>query len=621
MQARNAVLLVVLHEDGCRAIPWALRIAEARGKPLDILCVTKQPSPVFEPVEEDEKDLPELVATVREALGAALGEDGHARATLYDCRGPKRRRAILAAARELGAEELVLDLPEKGAEKGAGEDAHAIVSHLARAAPEDVLVLDVGTLKSEPLRVLVPQVRGGGGYALRLAARTFTNEECPVIALSDPSDHVRSKRVYARSRDRVDESHRERLEQREPKQSLDDAIAETVRTSDLVLFAADAELNAAELLGRLAATRQEHPDWAIALGFARSAQAAGAGRFERAVERLRLYLPTLDREARQDLHKTLRDGGSLSANFVVMMMLSAGIASFGLVQSSASVVIGAMLVAPLMTPIVAAGMALVQCNRDLFRRARIAMVGGIVGALLAATLVGLLNPRGDLTAEIVARGAPNLFDLGIALLSGIAAAFSLARPGLQGTLVGVAIAVALVPPIASTALAATKGRFDVAGGAALLFLTNLNAILLGAALVFRLFGLDAARAGEPSPPWVRRNMVGIVIAFFPITYMLATNLDASLDDGVGRPWARPLTKSLREEIEDRLEYETGVELVLMAESDIEDGFGVEIVLASPDRVEKPLKDELREMVEGVKGKDANVRVIALRTAPETDTSR
>ncbi|MEM9803145.1 MAG: DUF389 domain-containing protein [Planctomycetota bacterium] len=610
MQARKAVLLVVLHEDGCRAIPWALRIAEARGKPLDILCVTQQPSPVFDPVEQDEKDVPELVATVREALG----EDDHAQATIHDCRGPKRRRAILSAARELGAEELVLDLPEKG------DGAYGIVSRLARAAPEDVLVLDVGSLKSEPRRVLVPQIRGGGGHAIRVAAKTFTDEECPVIALSDPSALVQSKRVYTRSRERVREEHRERLEQRDPDRSLDDAVAETVRTSDLVLFSADDEERVGELLRRLAATRDEHPDWAFAIGFARSAQAAGAGRFERAVERFRLYLPTLDREARQGLHKTLRDGGSLSANFVVMMMLSAGIASFGLVQSSASVVIGAMLVAPLMTPIVAAGMALVQCNWDLFRRAIVAMVGGVVGALLAATLVGLFNKRGDLTAEIVARGAPNLFDLGIAFLSGIAAAFSLARPGLQGTLVGVAIAVALVPPIASTALAATKGRFDVAGGAALLFLTNLNAILAGTSLVFHLFGLDAARAGEPRPRWVRWNLIGIGLMSVAIGIKLAINLDTSLDDGVGRPWARPLTKSLREDIRTRVETVQGVELVLMAESDIENDFGVEIVLASPGEIGTELKKQLLEMVRDVKGEEATVRVIALRTWPKKGAS-
>ncbi|MEM9378801.1 MAG: DUF389 domain-containing protein [Planctomycetota bacterium] len=612
MQVRKAVLLVVLHEGGCRAIPWALRIAAARGEPLGILCVTKQPSPVFDAVEQDDSDVPELVATVRDAIG----DEDRARTTLYDCRGPKRRRAILDAARELGADELVLDLPEKG----EGDDAYAIVSRLARAAPEDVLVLDVGTLKSEPRRVLVPQIRGGGGYALRVAARTFTGEECPVIALADPSALVRSKRVYARSRERVREEQRGRLEQRDPKKPLDEAVAETVRTSDLVLFEADVADRVPQLLARLAATREEHPDWAFAIGFARSAQAAGPGRVERALERLRLYLPTLDREERRDLHETLRKGGSLSADFIVMMMLSAGIASFGLVQSSASVVIGAMLVAPLMTPIIAAGMALVQCNRDLFRRSRAAMAGGVIGALVAATAVGLLNPRGDLTAEIVARGAPNLFDLGIAVLSGIAAAFSLARPGLAGTLVGVAIAVALVPPLASTALAATKGEFAIAGGAALLFVTNLNAILLGAAFVFRMFGLDAARAGEPAPPWVRWTMAGIALTFLPITYMLATNLEASLHDGIGRPWARPLSRSLREDIHTRLASEPDVELVLMAESEIEDGFGVEVVLASPRTVGAELKDDLRALIVDVTGAGTTVRILALRTAEEGEAA-
>ncbi|MEM6672341.1 MAG: DUF389 domain-containing protein [Planctomycetota bacterium] len=605
----SATLLILLSESDRQTIPWAHRFAKAYGDTLGILCVTEQPSPHFDVVTDDESDLPDVVRAAQEAIGDGNGR----RPALYDCRGPKRRRAILDAARELGAKRLVLDLPER---EDDGDEARAVVRSLARAAPEDVLVLDVAGLREAPRRVLVPQIGGGGGFALRLAARAFAGPECPVVALADPSAEPRSNRIFAKAKSRASEDVRESIQQETPTTSLDEAVATTVRTSDFVLFDAAAADRVPRLLTRLESTRQEHPDWAFATGVARAAEAAGPGQLERLVERVRLHLPTLDRDRRRELYETLERGGTLSADFVVMMMLSAGIAAFGLVQSSASVVIGAMLVAPLMTPIVAAGMALIQANRKLFRTSMTAMASGVFGGVLAAAIVGLLSPWDDLSAEIVARGSPNLFDLGIALLSGIAAAFALARPGLAGTLVGVAIAVALVPPLASSAIAAVKGEASIAGGAALLFVTNLIAILLGAALVFRLFGLGVTRRGEPYPPWVRVAFAAIAIALVPITYVLGRGLQAQLTRGIDRPWARPLASSLRADIEARIASEGDVELVLMAESGIEHGFGVEVVLSTTGPSRREIENDIRALVARAKGEDAPVKVITLKRADD-----
>ncbi|MCA9311361.1 MAG: DUF389 domain-containing protein, partial [Phycisphaerales bacterium] len=277
-----------------------------------------------------------------------------------------------------------------------------------------------------------------------------------------------------------------------------------------------------------------------------------------------------------------------------------------------AVVIGAMLVAPLMTPLLAIAISLVQGNIRLFRKAWQAMGVGILGALLASMLVGLLSPWNDLSAEVVARGSPNTFDLATALLSGIAAAFALARPGLAGTLVGVAIAVALVPPLATVGISTIKGEFAVTAGAAVLFLTNLVAIVAGAWLVFRLFGLDAGLRGRRTPRWVLLALLALMVALIPTTGLLFRNLQSQISQGVHRPYARPLPAALRASVLDRVAQSPGVDVVFMAESEIEHGFGRKVVLMCPDPVDQALADDIRAILQEDSGDALPVKVLLLR---------
>ncbi|MGE3172183.1 MAG: DUF389 domain-containing protein [Planctomycetota bacterium] len=597
-------LLVLFQPAGCRTIPLATRIAAANGDSLAILCVGKEDAPRLEQVEPDAEDLPDLV---RAAL-AAVADIETGRPEVYDARGAKPRRTVLDAARELGADSLILN------DHREPNSARATVQKLARVAPQDVLLLDVGALTEAPRRCVVPQVGGGGGFAIRLAARSFAGAGCPVLVLADAAAAARSSRVFAKTRDRLAEARREFVTQEVVQDGLADALATRVAAGDLVLVEANEARRVSGLLAMLGRVREQRPDAPFAIGLTRAAEAAGPGRIGRAMERVRLHLPTLDREQRRRVHETLERGGSLSTDFVVMLMLSAAIAALGLVQSSTGVVIGAMLVAPLMTPMVAAGMALVQVNWQLFRASLVAMTSGIGGALLAAAFVGWLSPWSDLSSEIVGRGSPNLFDMGIALLSGCAAAFALARPGLAGTLVGVAIAVALVPPLASVAIATVKGAFGIAGGAAVLFLTNLLAIIGGASLVFRLFGLDAARRGQPSPRWVRVVFACMLLGLTPITVVLVQNLRQQIHQGVQRPWAHPLPPALRAAIEARAAHTPGVDVVMMVRSGIENGFGLQVVLACRAAVDPTLEGDLRALVEREIGAGTPVRITALRVA-------
>lgn len=178
--------------------------------------------------------------------------------------------------------------------------------------------------------------------------------------------------------------------------------------------------------------------------------------------------------------------------FFALIVFSTSIAALGLMNDSAAVVIGAMLVAPLMTPILGLAAATVQA----WTARQMESLGIIGGGALLAVGVGWVAVRllpeidADVTlpGELLARTGPNLFDLGIAVAAGAAGAYVLVRKEAGSALPGVGIAVALVPPLATVGITLGLGRGDLASGAVLLFLTNLACITLAASLVFSFAG-------------------------------------------------------------------------------------------------------------------------------------
>lgn len=231
-------------------------------------------------------------------------------------------------------------------------------------------------------------------------------------------------------------------------------------------------------------------------------------RFMNKVERLlHVNVPQLNREERVTLFDEVGEKSSWSFDFAVLMVLATSIAGLGLLADSGAVVIGAMLVAPLMMPLLGGGLSLVQGNWPLWKNCQIAVLLGFLSALFIGVLLGLFARVLDmsLTAQLIARGEPSTLDLGIAFISGVAASYCLARPKLSGALAGVAIAAALVPPIATTGICLALGQFTVAQGAALLFGTNVVAIVLGAAVNFYIAGIRGKK--RANGVWAQRFFI------------------------------------------------------------------------------------------------------------------
>lgn len=184
-----------------------------------------------------------------------------------------------------------------------------------------------------------------------------------------------------------------------------------------------------------------------------------------------------------------------SVSYWLEIVFSAGIAVFGLVVNSPAVIIGAMLISPLMGPIMATGLALAAGDLYLAIKAIAKLVGSIALAVTLSAFIVWLLPFHSITGEILARINPNLLDLGIALFSGLAGSVAVSRTaGGSGvtTLPGVAIAVALMPPLCTIGFGLGSGvNTRIMGGAGLLFLTNLVAIVTSAFVVFLLLGMNA----------------------------------------------------------------------------------------------------------------------------------
>ncbi len=212
---------------------------------------------------------------------------------------------------------------------------------------------------------------------------------------------------------------------------------------------------------------------------------------EKRKELIRRKLPWLPRattEEFENLFTVLRENATLSSAFIVMMILSTLIATYGLFSDSSPVIIGAMILAPIISPIVSFSMGMVRYDKDMLKTGVITILIGTLVSLFFAAIVTFIIPMKVHTSVIDARLSPTLLDLGIAIFSGIAAAYAHAKEGIAKSLAGVAIAVALVPPLAVAGIGIGWMDWEVFSGAFLLYLTNLAGIILFSGLTFLLLG-------------------------------------------------------------------------------------------------------------------------------------
>ena len=316
----------------------------------------------------------------------------------------------------------------------------------------------------------------------------------------------------------------------------------------------------------------------------------------------RLKFPLLDRDDRVALAERVSGSSSTDADFVVMMTLAVVLASLGLMQGATAVVIGAMLVAPLMGPLLGAGLAVTQGNLKLFRHAFAAIAIGVGIGFVVSAVVGLLNPGLEPSLEIEARGNPDLFDLGIAFAAGMAAAYAQGRPNVirdrKRDVVGHAL---------------TCDRALIAADASILLVTNLIAITLGAALMFRMLGMRVTPA-EQAPTWARRAAVLLVMGAILLAAPLLLNTMAQKQGGQARPMTYPVAPVVRKAVRDHLGSMTGIDVITMGRPSVEPELGITIVLESQAQVTPSFIEGVQAVVREARGEAVPVQIHVLRSA-------
>jgi uncharacterized hydrophobic protein (TIGR00271 family) len=181
----------------------------------------------------------------------------------------------------------------------------------------------------------------------------------------------------------------------------------------------------------------------------------------------------------------------ISAGYFLMLTLANLIALNGLIQNSAAVIIGAMLISPLMGPILSFGFAFTTGNRVIWRKSVRKIVVSVVLTIIVALLVTFLSPLKDITGEIISRTRPNLYDLFIAFFAGTAGAVAICTKKNYLTIVpGVAIATAVIPPLSVTGFGLGIWNLKIAFGGFFLFFTNFVAIVISTCIIFFLYGFS-----------------------------------------------------------------------------------------------------------------------------------
>ena len=231
----------------------------------------------------------------------------------------------------------------------------------------------------------------------------------------------------------------------------------------------------------------------------------------------------VDYEEMKETFVTLKENAHTSQTYLVLMVLSTMLATVGLFANSAPVIIGAMILAPLMSPIISLSMGVLRQSLDLIITSSKTLVTGIFLALAFGTLLTVLTPLHTINSEIGARLSPNILDLAVAIISGIAGAYASARSEVAKSLAGVAIAVALVPPLAVAGIGIGWLDWAVFSGASLLFIANMLGMVLAGSVTFLVMGFSPFHL-------VKRGIIYTLLAVGVISIPLVLSFNSMVEE-------------------------------------------------------------------------------------------
>lgn len=249
---------------------------------------------------------------------------------------------------------------------------------------------------------------------------------------------------------------------------------------------------------------------------------------------------------KQDLnvYAVLSDGSRPTVEYYVLTILSCIIATIGLIQGSTAVIIGAMIIAPLMTPILALSLGVIWGDLSLMRVSVVSIFKGVFWAVVISALIALIIPMASYSSEIMARTRPSLFDIMVALASGTVGAYGYANKKISNTLIGIAIAVALMPPLCTIGIGIGTMNREVTTGATILFLINLISIGLAGAAIFWAMKIHPITADAGS---VKRRALSQIVISMVLLVSIAVPVGFYMYEGYAIEKAESVIKATFEE--------------------------------------------------------------------------
>jgi uncharacterized hydrophobic protein (TIGR00271 family) len=297
-------------------------------------------------------------------------------------------------------------------------------------------------------------------------------------------------------------------------------------------------------------------------------------------------LPLFNHASEEDyreLFVALRDNATASSAFQVLMVLSVLLALTGLYANSAPVIIGAMVLAPLMSPVVSLAMGLARTESSLIQSSLRTLAIGVAWGLACGIVLAWIMPLEIPTSEMRVRMSPTLLDLLVAVVSGIAGAYAHAKENIAKGLAGVAIAVALVPPLSVAGIGLGWADWNMAGGALLLLITNLVGIALAGSATFLVLGFapfKRARAG-----------LGVTLA---IMLVISAPLYIAFSHLVEKDH---IVEQIRAQVPAGQVDLSGLTVsVTSIQVTLGDPHLVRVVLSSPERLDADRVDELKNLI-------------------------
>lgn len=516
-------------------------------------------------------------------------------------------RGILDGAREQRTEALIMGVHRSDRRE---VELGAVVENIIQAAPCNVLIYRTGE-RNDFDRVVVPLDNNSmTGMALHLGTLLAVSRDTSISAPIIQRDYssTREKEEFFRETLAVmaDEkiNKREFIQGRTPGEALLNKLTE----HDMLVIGFSQKANLDLEFGRDISDVLLRRSTGPVLLYSQILEERDTvtGFVQRFLQR---FNPALTQVERNELVWAARKSAMSSIDFNWLIMMSAGLASLGLMLNSVAVIIGAMLVAPLMSPLGALAIGLAVGELNMSRRATLTLIQGVVLALLISITMGLLLPISSPTSEMLARGNPTLLDAAVALVSGLVAAFALARKEIPVALAGVAIAAALMPPVCTIGLGIAFGNMRLATGATLLFITNITFIVASQNVIFLWMGMRPGRQQE-----TQRGVAAwwVLIAGL-LVIVIAAILRLGRDD---------LQKVDVEEF--LLDQLPGAESSGIEERFRDDGtLSVLFTVRSPDDITAELVSDLEQSLETELENDValdiiNIRVVEARNQREND---